>query len=67
MPLKDKSKGQLIGMWISLYWLPGAFKYQSDFGMGDMIFLGMLLFTNKKYTHVFQSFRFNVTEFPHFM
>lgn len=41
---------QPVGMWIFLYWLPGALEYQSDFGMGDMIFLGMLLFTNKKNT-----------------
>lgn len=39
---------QPVGMWISLYWLPRAFKYQTDFGMGEVVFLGILLFTNKK-------------------
>lgn len=58
---KDKSTGSR--MWISLKWLPGAFKYQTDFGMGDMIFFGILLFTNKKNTLLyFQSFRFNVID-----
>lgn len=45
---KDKINRQPVGMWISLDWLPRAFKYQTDFGMGDMVFLGILLFTNKK-------------------